>query len=108
MIEGSDYQRTIAIMCRDFLTEVEDLPGFAQENDLLDRITSVIIDKGDEDLFHIKNLEDHLYKYESKLLSLYSKNPDNNYLDTLYRRSASLREMCTDLTRKVTDTHPGK
>ncbi|HNX22810.1 MAG TPA: hypothetical protein PKG60_02100 [Spirochaetota bacterium] len=108
MTEGSDYQKTIAIMCRDFLTQMDDIPGFAQENDLLDRITSVIIDEGDEDLFHIKNLEDHLHKYESRLLSLYSKNPDNSYLDTLYRRSASLREMCTDFTRKVIDTYPEK
>jgi len=101
MAEGSDYQKTIAIMCRDFLTQIEDIPGFTQENDLLDRITGVIIDEGDEDLFHIKNLENHLYKYESKLLSLYSKNPDNSYLDKLYRRSTSLREMCANLTREV-------
>jgi len=104
MTEGSDYQRTIAIMCRDFLSEVDEMPGFAQENDLLDRITSVIIDEGDEDLFHIKNLEDHLFKYESKLLSLYSKNPDNSHLDALYRRSASLRDMCTSLLRKIIES----
>ena len=100
MREGSDYQITIAIMCRDFLSQVEDIPGLTQENDLLDRITSAIIDQGDEDLFHLKNLEDHLYKYEIKLLSLYSKNPDNSYIDALYRRSASLREMCADFTRR--------
>lgn len=105
MIEGSGYQRTIAIMCRDFLSQVEDLPGFTQDNDLLDRITSVIIDDGDEDLFHLKNLEAHLFKYESKLLSIYSKNPDNSFLDALYRRSASLREMCTDFMRKVIDSN---
>jgi len=103
MIEGSDYQKTIAIMCRDFLDQIEEMQGFSIENDLLDRITTVIINEGDEDLFHIRNLEDHLYKYEIKLLSLYSKNPDNTYLDTLYRRSASLREMCTSLTRKTID-----
>ena len=96
MIAGSDYQRTIAIMCRDFLSQVDNMPGFTQENDLLDKIINAIIDQGDEDLFHIKNLENHLYKYEMKLLPLYSKNPDNTYLDSLYRRSASLREMCTD------------
>ena len=56
MLEGSDYQRTIAIMCRDFLSQVEDMPVFTKENDLLDKITITIIDKGDEDLFHIKNL----------------------------------------------------
>lgn len=99
MVEGSDYQRTIAIMCRNFLEEMENMPGFLHENDLMDRITSVIIDEGDEDLFHLKNLENHLYKYESKLLSLYSKNPDNSYIDKLYRRSISLREMCSDFTR---------
>ncbi len=103
MNEGSDYQKTIAIMCRDFLSQMDDLPGFEKENDLMDRITSVIIGEGDEDLFHIKNLEDHLYRYEMKLLSLYSKNPDNSYLDSLYRRSASLREMCTNLFRKIID-----
>lgn len=108
MTEGSDYQRTIAIMCRDFLLQVEDLPGFARENDLLDRITSVIIDEGDDDLFHLNNLEAHLYRYESKLLSLYSKNPDNSYFDTLYRRSASLREMCSNYMRKTTDTEGKK
>ncbi len=97
MIEGSDYQRTIAIMCRDFLSQLEDMPDFTKENDLLERIITVIIDEGDDDLFHIKNLENHLCKYESKLLSLYSKNPDNSYLDSLYRRSASLREICTNL-----------
>lgn len=103
MIEGSDYQKTIAFMCRDFLSEVEDMPGFAKENDLLDRITSAIIEEGDEDLFHIRNLEDHLYKIESKLLSLYSKNPNDSYIDALYRRSASLREMCTNLLRDITE-----
>jgi hypothetical protein len=100
MAEGSDYQRTIAIMCRDFLDQMEDIPGFIHENDLLDRITCAIIDEGDEDLFHIKNLENHLTKYELKLLSLYSRNPDNSFLDKLYRRSASLREMCTGLCGK--------
>lgn len=101
MAEESGYQKTIAFMCRDFLYQIEELPGFGRENDLLDRITSAIIDEGDEDLFHIKNLEDHLYKIESKLLSLYSKNPDNSYFDALYRRSASLRAMCTNLLRDV-------
>jgi len=104
MAEGSDYQKTIAFMCRDFMSQVEDIPGFAKENDLLDRITSAIIDQGDEDLFHIRNLEDHLYKYESKLLSIYSKNPGNSHIDALYRRSASLREMCTSLLREITDS----
>jgi hypothetical protein len=98
MIDGSDYQRTIAIMCRDFLDQVDGISGLANENDLLDRITSVIIDDGDNELFHIKNLEEHLYKYELKLLSLYSKNPDNHRLDALYRKSASLREMCSNIT----------
>ncbi len=106
MKEGSDYQKTIAFMCRDFLSQVEDIKGLMHENDLLDRITAVIIDEGDEDLFHIKNLEAHLFKYETKLLSIYSKNPDNSYFDTLYRRSASLREMCTNLIRKVVDVFP--
>ena len=105
MTEGSDYQKTIAIMCRDFLDQVDDMQVFIQENDLLDRITSVIIDEGDDDLFHLKNLEAHLYKYESKLLSLYSKNPDNGHLDALYRRAASLREMCTNFTRKIVESN---
>jgi hypothetical protein len=104
MTEGSDYQRTIAIMCRDFLDQMDEIPGFVQENDLLDRITCAIIDEGDEDHYHIKNLENHLMKYESRLLSLYSRNPDNSFLDKLYRRSASLREMCTDLMRKIIDS----
>lgn len=99
MVEGSDYQRSIAIMCRDFLDQMEVMPGFAQENDLLFRIITAIIEEGDEDLFHIKNLENHLSRYETKLLSLYSKNPDNSHLDKLYRRSASLRDMCSSLTR---------
>ena len=103
MIEGSDYQRTIAIMCRDFLDQVDDIPGLANENDLLDRITSVIIDDGDDELFHIRNLQDHLYRYELKLLSLYSKNPDNTRLDALYRKSESLKEMCANLTEKTGD-----
>ncbi|PKL19380.1 MAG: hypothetical protein CVV49_00800 [Spirochaetae bacterium HGW-Spirochaetae-5] len=103
MIEGSDYQRTIAIMCRDFLDQVDDIPGLANENDLLDRITSVIIEDGDDNLFHIRNLQNHLYKYELKLLSLYSKNPDNTRLDALYRKSASLKEMCANLTEKTGD-----
>lgn len=103
MKEGSDYQKSIAFMCRDFLGEVEDMRELIQENDLLDRITSVIIEEGDEDLFHIRNLEAHLFKYESKLLSIYSKNPDNPYLDKLYRRSASLREMCENLLRRIVD-----
>ena len=101
MQEGSDYQRSIALMCRDFLMQVDEMPQFIQENDMLDRITSAIIIEGDEDLFHIRNLEAHMFKYSSKLLSLYSKNPDNSYLDALYRRSESLREMCSDLMRKV-------
>lgn len=107
MKEGSDYQKTIAFMCRDFLDQMEGIQGFIHENDLLDRITAVIIDEGDEDLFHIKNLEAHLFKYETKLLSLYSKNPDNSFFDTLYRRSVSLREMCTNLLRNIKDINRG-
>jgi len=107
MNEGSDYQRSIAFMCRDFLEQVEDIRELVQENDLLDRITSVIIEEGDEDLFHIRNLEAHLFKYESKLLSIYSKNPDNPRLDKLYRRSASLREMCAGMMRRIVDDGPG-
>lgn len=101
MNEGSDYQRSIAFMCRDFLDEVDNIRELIQENDLLDRITSVIIEEGDEDLFHIRNLEAHLFKYESKLLSIYSKNPDNAHIDKLYRRSASLRQMCENLLRNI-------
>lgn len=108
MREGSDYQISIALMCRDFLRQVEDMPVFIKENDLLDRIIEAIIDQGDEDLFHLTNLQDHLYKYETKLLSLYSRNPDVKHLENLYRRSASLREMCTAFLRKVTEINPGE
>jgi hypothetical protein len=97
MPEGSDYQKSIAFLCRDFLDQVEDIKELARENDLLDQITAVIIDQGDEDLFHIRNLEAHLFRYESKLLSIYSRNPWNARLDALYRRCASLREMCANL-----------
>ncbi len=99
--ENSDYQKSIALMCRDFLSEMDEFPEFVKENDLLDRITSVIVDEGDEDLFHIRNLESHMFKYSGKLLALYSRYPDNPYLDKLYRRAESLREMCQDLLRKV-------
>ena len=101
-MDGSDYQITIALMCRDFLFQIDNDPNFQSENDLLDRITSAIIEEGDEDLFHLQNLESHLNKYESKLLSLYSKNPNSSYIDTLYRRSASLRDMCSDFIRGKT------
>ncbi len=104
--EGSDYQKSIAFMCRDFLLEVDDMREFVHENDLLDRITSVIIDEGDEDLFHIRNLEAHMFKYCSKLLSIYSKNPDNSYIDKLYRRAESLREMCQNLLRVIVEDRP--
>lgn len=106
MIEGSDYQRSIALMCRDFLGQVEEMRELIVENDLLDRITSVIIEEGDEDLFHIRNLEAHMFKYESRLLSIYSKNPENQFLERLYRRAASLREMCANLLREVIETKP--
>ena len=101
-MEGSEHQITIAIMCRDFLFQIENDTNFLIENDLLDRITSAIIDEGDEDLFHLQNLEAHLNKYESKLLSLYSKNPNSAYIDTLYRRAISLRDMCSDFIRSKT------
>lgn len=101
MTEGSDYQKSIAFLCRDFLDQVDGIRELAQENDLLDQITAVIIDEGDDDLFHIRNLEAHMFKYESKLLSLYSRHPEDGHLDTLYRRCASLREMCANLLRKV-------
>lgn len=105
--EGSDYQKTIAFMCRDFLYEMDEFPEFVNENDMLDRITSVIVDKGDEDLFHIRNLEAHMYKYSSKLLALYSRHPDNSYLDKLYRRAESLREMCQNLLLDIIEDNPG-
>ena len=106
MTEESGYQRSIAFLCRDFLEQVEDIRELVQENDLLDRITSIIIEEGDEDLFHIRNLESHLFKYESKLLSIYSKNPDNPRLDKLYRRSASLREMCAGMMLRIVKESP--
>jgi len=108
MPNDSDYQKTIAITCRDFLVQVDNMPEFNQENDLLDGITMAIIDEGDEDLFHLKNLESHLHRYESKLLSMYSKNPDNNFLDALYRRAASLRGMCTDFIKLPADSDKEK
>ncbi|HQO40542.1 MAG TPA: hypothetical protein PK986_08740 [Spirochaetota bacterium] len=101
MPEGSDYQKSIAFLCRDFLDQVEEIKELARENDLLDQITAAIINEGDEDLFHIRNLEAHLFRYESRLLSIYSKNPENAHLDALYRRCASLREMCANLLREV-------
>jgi len=99
MMKGSEYQMTIALMCRDFLFQMDDDPNFRIENDMLDRITSAIIEEGDQDLFHLKNLESHLNKYESKLLSLYSKNPNSTHIDTLYRRAISLRDICSDYIR---------
>ena len=96
---GSEYQITIALMCRDFLFQIENDPNFCNENDLLDKITSAIIEEGDDDLFHLKNLEAHLSKYESKLLSLYSKNPNSSRIDTLYRRALSLRDICSNFIR---------
>ncbi|HOP28141.1 MAG TPA: hypothetical protein P5120_12570 [Spirochaetota bacterium] len=99
--DNSNYQKSIALMCRDFLCEMDEFPEFTRENDLLDRITSAILNEGDEDLFHIRNLESHIFKYSSKLLALYSRHPDNPYLDKLYRRSESLREMCQNLLRDI-------
>lgn len=99
MNNGSDYQKTIAFLCRDFLDMVEDMNELSGENDLLDRIIRRIIDEGDEDLFHTGNLEKHLTIYCGKLLSLYSRNPQNTALDTLFRRCESLKNMCTDLLR---------
>jgi hypothetical protein len=97
MAGDDSYQKSIALMCRDFLMQVENIPELFQENDLLDRITSVIIEEGDEDLFHIRNLEAHLFNYTNKLLALYSRQPFNTRLDSLYRRAESLREMCHNL-----------
>ena len=99
--ENSDYQKSIALMCRDFLNEMDEFPEFVKENDLLDRITSAIVNEGDEDLFHIRNLESHMFKYSGKLLALYSRHPDNPYLDKLYRRAESLREMCQNMLRRI-------
>ncbi len=99
MGQGSEYQKSIAIMCRDFLSQMDEIPGFANDNDYLFGIIEAVIDEGDDDLFHLKNLEAHLAKYEARLLSLYSKNPDDSHLDKLYRRSMSLKEMCAILTR---------
>ncbi|MCL1834365.1 MAG: hypothetical protein FWG49_07685 [Leptospirales bacterium] len=79
--------------------QIENDPNFCNENDLLDKITSAIIEEGDDDLFHLKNLEAHLSKYESKLLSLYSKNPNSSRIDTLYRRALSLRDICSNFIR---------
>lgn len=107
MLNGSDYQRSIALMCREFLTDVEDMPEFFRENDMLDRITAAIIDEGDEDLFHIANLEAHIFRYSGKLLSMYSKNPEVLYLDKLYRRAESLREMCRNLLVRIDDDSSG-
>jgi len=95
----SAYQKTIALLCRDFLETVEHMSELSDENDLLDRITCRIIDEGDEDLFHTGNLGNHLAFYSGKLLSLYSRNPQNTALDTLFRRCESLKNMCTDLLK---------
>lgn len=99
MNDESSYQKTAALMCKDFKLSAEGLSELAAENDLLERIADKIIEEGDEDFFHIKNLEKHLTHYSGKILSLYSRNSGSTHLESLYRRSENLKNMCSDMLR---------
>jgi hypothetical protein len=99
-MEESNYQKTAALMCKDFKIMAEGLTELSAENDLLGKIADKIIEEGDADFFHIRNLEKHLAHLSMKLLSLYSRNPGSSHLESLYRRSENLKNMCSDMLTK--------
>ena len=99
-MEESNYQKTAALMCKDLKLLAEELPGLSAENELLGKIADKIIEEGDPDFFHMRNLENHLTQYSAKLLSLYSKNPGSSHLESLFRRSENLKNMCSDMRGK--------
>lgn len=96
-MDDSGYRKTVALMCKDFQLQAQDIAELSAENERLGKIADRIIEEGDADLFHIKNLEMHLAHYSGRLLSLYSRNPGSSRLDSLFRRSENLKNMCSDM-----------
>ncbi|MCU0847895.1 MAG: hypothetical protein MUD12_08410 [Spirochaetes bacterium] len=89
-------QKTIALLCRDLLEELEEMPEFSGLARGMDKIIQDALDFEFEKGI-IEGLERALGRYHARTMQLYASNPRSNYLDKLQRRVSSLREMCSNL-----------
>lgn len=91
-----DYQRTLLIYCREFISDVEIVRNLRIEGE---EMVSLIEGMFDDETFReneLKIIIDYLDRSFNQLLQLFSDHPEDSRLDSLYRRAASLRDMCRD------------
>ncbi len=89
-----DYQRTLLIYCREFISDVEIVRSLRIEGE---GISALIEEMFNDDAFRDNELQkiiDYLDNAFNQLLQLFSKNSHDTRLDSLYRRAASVRDMC--------------
>jgi len=92
----TDMQKTIALLCRDLLEELEEMQEFSDLARGMDKMIQDALEfEFDKDI--IEGLERDLMRCHARTMQLYASNPRSNYLDKLQRRISSLREMCCNI-----------
>lgn len=102
-----DYTRTVLFYCREFISEAEMTRGLALDHE---GALTLIDEMLQDDLFNEVDFQaviHYLNNAVSYLLTLYSRNPQDSRIDSLYRRAGSIREMGVNLLRSVEDENSG-
>lgn len=94
MEELTDYDRTIIIYCRDFLDTVAEMPELKGENRALGDLIDFVLESPSTDRSLLLDLEPILGRYYSRLMSIYTRQPESLFINKAIMRVESMRDMC--------------
>jgi hypothetical protein len=99
----ADYFRTIIFYCLDFLKSTENIQSLARESLQLKQLLENLQQLEVYDFSHVKILEGALGKYHSKMMGVYSRYPNDPFIDGAFRRITSIKEMCEQFRVNFTE-----
>ncbi len=97
----SDFFRTVVFLCGDFLNDAREFPELDAENRFIESLLESLQMAAIYDARHILSLESALIRYSAKVSGLLARYPQSNFVDALYTRINSIRDMCSQCADTV-------
>ncbi len=102
-----DYFKTIVLMCDDVLQSTEGISELSAISRSMEGLLQSLREEDSYEPGHVLSLENALNRYRVKISSLYSRFPDDTFLEGLLRRIDSLRDMCAGCLSSSPDAQQG-
>lgn len=102
MSETSPFAQTFILQyCRDFLRDAWDMPELVSECSQMEPLLEEIMERNEYSIRELARVERLLTACEMKIMNLYARFPDSNFLSTMYSRSSSLKSMAGNIINSV-------